>query len=177
VVSEEDTDLLDELPIVQITQPPSKTIVPHVSHTDALTDTWDPWEDHAPSKQLVLSTGSSEKGKRNTPPEVRHSSRLQQKQVKGAGPSGVGTDSLLDHFPFVNFTDSEVISLFENIGFSLGHKEDIKVSVVSRFRSLLKSRFKKIVINIQDKYKHSASSKDIALIDISDEILSISFKE
>jgi hypothetical protein len=125
----------------------------------------------------VLSTGSSEKEKRKTPPEIRHSSRLQQKQAKSAGPSGIGTDSILDHFPFVNFSDSEVISLFENIGFSLGHKENIKINVVNRFRSLLKSRFKKIVTDIQDKYKHSKTNKYIALIDIIDEILSISLKE
>jgi hypothetical protein len=125
----------------------------------------------------VLSTGSFEKGKRKTPPEIRHSSRLQQKQAKSVGPSSIGTDSILDHFPFVNFFDFEVISLFENIDFSLGHKENIKISVVNRFRSLLKSRFKKIVINIQDKHKLSDNSKDVALIDISDEILSISLKE
>jgi hypothetical protein len=125
----------------------------------------------------VLSTGSSEKEKRKTPPEIRHSSRLQQKQAKSAGPSGIGTDSILDHFPFVNFSNSEVISLFENIEFSLGHKENIKINVVNRFRSLLKSRFKKIVTDIQDKYKHSKTNKYIALIDIIDEILSISLKE
>jgi hypothetical protein len=91
----------------------------------------------------VLSTGSFEKGKRMTPPEIRNISRLQQKQAKSVGPSGIGIDYLLDHFLFVNFSDSEVISLFENIGFSLGHEEDIKINVVNRFRFLLKSRLKK----------------------------------
>jgi hypothetical protein len=33
------------------------------------------------------------------------------------GPSNTGTDPLIDHFPFVNFKDDEVITLFENIGF------------------------------------------------------------
>jgi hypothetical protein len=77
----------------------------------------------------------------------------------------------------VNFTDSKVISLFENNDFSLGQKEDVKINVVNRFRSLLKSRFKKIVTDIQVKHKTCDHPKDVALIDISDEILSISLKD
>jgi hypothetical protein len=74
----------------------------------------------------VLFTGSSEKDKRKTPPKPKHSSKLQQKQVntssisKGphsAGPSVVGIDSLIDQFSFVNFSDTMVIYLFENIEF------------------------------------------------------------
>jgi hypothetical protein len=42
----------------------------------------------------VFFTSSSEKGKRKTPPELRHNTRLQQKHVKSAGPSGIGTDSV-----------------------------------------------------------------------------------
>jgi hypothetical protein len=86
--------------------------------------------------------------------------------------TGTGTNPLLDHFPFVNFQDAEVISLFEKLGFSLGSQEDIKIAVVTKFRSLLKSRFKKIAKDMHDK--HASSIKDNALIDISDEILNIS---
>jgi hypothetical protein len=102
---------------------------------------------------------------------------LQQKQAKNIGSSSLGTDSILDHFPFANFFVFEVIFLFENIDFSLEKKEDIKINVVNRFRSLLKSRFKNIVTVIQDKYNKSDSHKECALVDISDEILSISLKD
>jgi hypothetical protein len=50
------------------------------------------------------------------------------------------------------------------------------VYVVNRFR-LLKSRFKKIIKDIHDKYKDSYAQIDKVLIDISDEILCISIKE
>jgi hypothetical protein len=104
---------------------------------------------------LVPSNSSNDKGKRKIPLEPRHSSRLQQKQSTAGGTSksiyvvarpsssGTSTDSLLDHFPVVNFQDVEVISLFEELDFSLGSQKDIKIIVVTKFRSLLKSRFKK----------------------------------
>jgi hypothetical protein len=59
---------------------------------------------------------------------------------------------LIDHFPFVNFKDAKVITLFENIGLSLGCKDEIKVLVVNKFRSFLKFRFKKIVKDIHAKH-------------------------
>jgi hypothetical protein len=79
---------------------------------------------------------------------------------------------LFDHFSFVNFQDVEVISLFEELDFSLGSQEDIKIVVVTKFRSLLKSIFKKIIKDMQDK--HASSIKYNALIDISEEILNMS---
>jgi hypothetical protein len=79
---------------------------------------------------------------------------------------------LFDHFSFVNFQDVEVISLFEELDFSLGSQEDIKIVVVTKFRSLLKSIFKKNIKDMQDK--HASSIKYNALIDISEEILNMS---
>jgi hypothetical protein len=136
----------------------------------------------------VLFIDNSEKDKNKTPLKSRHSSMLQQKQTNtnnipkdshSTDPFVVCVRSvyLIDQFLFVNFSNTEVISLFKNINFSLGHKDDIKLIVVNKFRSLLKSRFKKINTDIQDKHKHFDIRIDNALIDISNEILCISLKE
>jgi hypothetical protein len=60
----------------------------------------------------------------------------------------LGIDILLDNFLFVNFSDVEVIRLFENISFSLDSQDDIKINIVNKFRILLKSRFNKIIKDI-----------------------------
>jgi hypothetical protein len=59
-----------------------------------------------------------------------------------------------------------------SLGFSLGSQDNNKIAVVTKFRFLLKSRFKKIIKDMHDK--HVSSIKDNALVDISYEILNIS---
>jgi hypothetical protein len=60
--------------------------------------------------------------KRKTPPKIRHSARMQNKLSTGAKSkmppaSGLSfrgiTTNIIDQFPFGQFTDSEVVSLFE----------------------------------------------------------------
>jgi hypothetical protein len=60
----------------------------------------------------------------------------------------LGTDSLIDSFSFVGFSDIEIHRLFENIDFFLGTHEDIKINIINNFRTLLNSRFKKVVKDI-----------------------------
>jgi hypothetical protein len=123
-----------------------------------------------------------DRGKRKVVQEPRFSSHFQQKQTEqGASYKGttssrpvvLRTNSLLDNFSFVNFSDAEVIGLFENIGLSLGTQEDIKINIVNKFRTLLKSHFKKVVKDIQVKYSF-VLGKDNVLVDISTDILDLS---
>jgi hypothetical protein len=85
----------------------------------------------------------------------------------------LGTDSLIDSFSFVGFSDIEIHRLFENIGFFLGTHEDIKINIINNFRTLLNSRFKKVVKDIQDKHSKELG-KDKDLIYISKNILDYS---
>jgi hypothetical protein len=64
--------------------------------------------------------------------------------------------------------------LFENIRFSLGSQDDIKINVVNKFRTLLKLRFMKIVKDIHEKHVIVADDQHRTLVDISDEILELS---
>jgi hypothetical protein len=56
----------------------------------------------------------------------------------------------------------------------LSSQDDIKINVVNKFRTLLKSRFKKIVKDIQEKHVIVANEQNRTLVDISDEILELS---
>jgi hypothetical protein len=89
--------------------------------------------------------------------------------------SNLDTDFLYTQFPFGYFSDYEVIALFE-VRFSLGHKEEIRLQVVQKFRSLLKSRFKKVMSGLHEQHKIDLA---LALIDrnlvyISSEVLDAS---
>jgi hypothetical protein len=108
------------------------------SHADT---NWDPWEAHTSSQQLVVYNAPMDKGKRKAVQEPRFSSHLQQKQTEqGASSKGnvssrlvvSGTDSLLDNFSFVNFSNAEVIGLFKNIDFSLDIQENIKINIINK---------------------------------------------
>jgi hypothetical protein len=48
--------------------------------------------------------------------------------------------------------------LFEKAGFSLGHRGDIRILVIHKFRSLLKHRFKSIITYLHDKHKNDLTS-------------------
>jgi hypothetical protein len=90
--------------------------------------------------------------------------------------SNLGTDSPFTQFLFGHFLDFEVIALFEKVGFSLGHKEEIRLQVVQNFHSLLKSRFKKIVSDLHERHKSDLALALIEsnLVDISSEVLDVS---
>jgi hypothetical protein len=117
-----DEDLLDNQIRPDVTT--SVTIVPQPNkNLTSREDNWDPWEANVASQQMVVYADPEDKGKCKAIQEPKHSSRLQQKYTTNTSSSKgttsskpvLGTASLLDNFPFVNFSDAEVISLFENI--------------------------------------------------------------
>jgi hypothetical protein len=118
------------------------------------------------------------KFKKKTPlAEIRHSSRIQQKIVTGKGAnspppssSSQGTLAIIDQFPFAQFSDSDVILLFEKTGFSLGSKEETRFMIVQKLRSLMTSRFNQVVSDISNKYSLVLANTNDRLIDISMEV-------
>jgi hypothetical protein len=90
--------------------------------------------------------------------------------------SNLDTDFLYTQFSFGYFSDYEVIALFEKVRFSLGHKEEIRLQVVQKFCSLLKSRFKKVMSDLHEQHKIDLALAliDRNLVDISSEVLDAS---
>jgi hypothetical protein len=90
--------------------------------------------------------------------------------------SNLDTDFLYTQFSFGYFLDYEVIALFEKVRFSLGHKEEIRLQVVQKFHSLLKSRFKKVMSDLHEQHKIDLALAliDRNLVDISSEVLDAS---
>ena len=76
------------------------------------------------------------------PQVVNHRGRGGRGGRRGRGarqpPSGPGIVSFLDDFPFVEFTDDELIKLFETAGFKLGTCYDGKLIVIHYLRGLHK---------------------------------------
>jgi Zn-dependent oligopeptidase len=64
--------------------------------------------------------------------------------------------------------------LFEKSGFSLGSKEEIRLMVVQKLRSLMTSRFNQVVFDVNNKYSLVLANTDERLIDISMEVLDTS---
>jgi ribosomal protein L29 len=58
--------------------------------------------------------------------------------------------------------------------FSLGSKEEIILKVVQKLRSLMESRFQKLVCNVSNKYSLVKANTEDELIDISMEVLDTS---
>jgi hypothetical protein len=123
--------------------------------------------------------------KRKTPPALRHSAQLQTKLSTGAKSKvsatsdssfqDIDTNYVLEQFPFGHFTNSEAVSLFEKIDFSLGNKENTRL-LVAKFRSLFKSRFSSLVTDLALKHTSILSKVSTSLVDISGEVLDASNK-
>jgi hypothetical protein len=49
-----------------------------------------------------------------------------------------GIDSLVNQFPYPHFTDNEIMTMFNECGFSLGTDEKIRLKMIKYFRTLSK---------------------------------------
>jgi hypothetical protein len=85
-----------------------------------MSDDWNPWEAASANSSQAMVLYEPNQPKRKTPPEIRHSVRLQNKlstSVKSKASfasdfssQGINNTHLLDQFPFGQFSDSEVVS-------------------------------------------------------------------
>jgi ribosomal protein L29 len=66
------------------------------------------------------------------------------------------------------------VCLKKKSDFSLGSKEEIILKVVQKLRSLMESRFQKLVCNVSNKYSLVKANTEDELIDISMEVLDTS---
>jgi hypothetical protein len=152
---------------------------------DPILDDWDPWEAASANSSQVMVVYEPSQAKRKTPPALRHSAQLQTKLSTGAKSKvsatsdssfqDIDTNYVLEQFPFGHFTNSEAVSLFEKIDFSLGNKENTRL-LVAKFRSLFKSRFSSLVTDLALKHTSILSKVSTSLVDISGEVLDASNK-
>jgi hypothetical protein len=79
-----------------------------------------------------------------------------------------GIQSLINEFPYPQFTDDEIVNMFTKCGFSLGTTNNIRLKVVQHFRSLTKQKLSYLLNEIIDKI--SSENNNINL-DLSEELL------
>ena len=83
-----------------------------------------------------------------------------------AQPSTGIVPSFTMNFPFVEYTDDELISLFEVTGFFLGDSLDSKRIVINYIRGLHKDPFDSVLSDILDLQKSTSDPVDSVLSDI-----------
>ena len=82
-------------------------------------------------------------------------------------PTEPGIVPLLDDFPFVEFTDDELIQLFEISGFKLGDCYDGKLIVINYLRGFHKDRFETVMTDLCAK-KQAVGAE---ILDISSSVM------
>lgn len=116
------------------------------------------------------------------PPEPRQSTRLKGKRPiqfsSGAPVQGppqnripllrAGIDSLINDFPYPEYTDDELVNVFTRNGFSLGTDDKTRLKVIQHFRSYTKQKLTYVLQGILDKLDSSSSN---SLVDLSTEVL------
>lgn len=83
----------------------------------------------------------------------------------GRQPSaGPGKLQFLQDFPFIEFTDDELIKLFEVAGFALGSCYDGKLIVINYLRGLHKDCFECVMADLLEQHKElgGADAVDIS---------------
>ena len=81
---------------------------------------------------------------------------------RGAVQPRIGTiPTFTLNFPFVEYTDEELISLFEDSGFFLGTSPESKSIVINYLRGLNKDRFDSVITDIVELSKESSGTVDI----------------
>lgn len=116
------------------------------------------------------------------PPESRQSTRLKGKRPiqfsSGAPVQGppqnripllrAGIDSLINDFPYPEYTDDELVNVFTRNGFSLGTDDKTRLKVIQHFRSYTKQKLTYVLQGILDKLDSSSSN---SLVDLSTSVL------
>jgi Domain of unknown function (DUF4283) len=76
-----------------------------------------------------------------------------------------GIDSLICDFPYAQFTDDEIVTLFTRCGFSLGTSDNIRLKVVQHFRTLTKQQLSYVLNGILDRLnnKHNIDNIDLSI--------------
>lgn len=107
--------------------------------------------------------------------EPRHSLCLKMKELsggaskshKGGTSNSSSGNAILQHFPYVNLSDLEIISLFEVRDLSLGTSSEEKLRVVAHLKSLSRTRFSSACSDL------ISTRPPIPPVDISHNILAI----
>lgn len=167
---------LDVQPLVSVPVPNSGTLVFN-KYLDS-----DPWTQDAPVPQSELTSTKLVANQTVAAPtsssETRNSLRIKLQSVadnKGDADkpvrrsTGTGIKQLLDQFPYVHLTDSELISMYEIGGFCLGPTEDIKNKVLHKFRTISKLALSTVLDELADN--HLVVQLPSSLTDISDMVL------
>jgi hypothetical protein len=79
-----------------------------------------------------------------------------------------GIQSLINEFPYPQFTDDEIVNMFTDCGFSLGTTNKIRLKLVQHFISLTKQKLSYLLNEIIDKI---SSENNNINIDLSEELL------
>jgi hypothetical protein len=123
----------------------------------------------------VNASTAADRGKKKaatTTHGEKKSLRIQMKnKSKRSNASGTKCSALLDNFPYAEFTDSEIVKMFEISGFSLGKTEEIRMNVVNSFRMILRDKFCTILEPIIAANANIIINSDRDLVDISSEFL------
>ena len=157
--------ITDKVPMLEIGQPSSNRFKCLAEEETQDKQAWDPWassgEPTESDKALVV-----------VPEETRHSLRQKTIQIASRGGRGArggrrgrgssqprsGTPSFVQNFPFAEYTDDELIRLFEVSGFSLGNSEVSKLLVINHLRSLHKDRFDTVMAELIEQQKKSVGT-------------------
>jgi hypothetical protein len=73
-----------------------------------------------------------------------------------------GIDSLIHQFPYPQYEDKEIMTMFTDCGFSLGSNEKIRLKVIKHFRSLSKQQLSFVLHGILDKLDNNISEVDLS---------------